>query len=148
MDLGADAVQMGTRFVATDECDADRAFKEKFVACAKDDVTIIKSPVGLPGRVIKSEFIDQVQKGVRKPFTCPWKCLKTCNFKGAPYCIANALINAQKGVMAEGFAFAGANADQVDTILSVHQLFNELDEELDAAVFEHFEKEPLKLEVF
>lgn len=148
MDLGADAVQMGTRFVATDECDADRAFKEKFVACAKDDVTIIKSPVGLPGRVIKSEFIDQVQKGVRKPFTCPWKCLKTCNFKEAPYCIANALINAQKGVMTEGFAFAGANADQVDTILSVHQLFNELDEEFDQSVFEHFEKEPLKLEVF
>ena len=71
MDLGADGAQMGTRFVATDECDADQKFKETYVNCKEDEISIIKSPVGLPGRVIHTEFIQQVQDGVRKPFSCP-----------------------------------------------------------------------------
>lgn len=148
MDLGASAVQMGTRFVATEECDAEFNFKQKFVDCKKDDITIIKSPVGLPGRVINSTFIEEERAGIRKPFSCPWKCLKTCNFKEAPYCIAKALINAQKGQMEDGFAFAGANAYRVDKILTVKELFDELTEGFDAAVFQHFEKEPLNMEIF
>ncbi|MFP4548425.1 MAG: NAD(P)H-dependent flavin oxidoreductase [Fidelibacterota bacterium] len=148
MNLGADGVQMGTRFVATEECDADRAFKETFVRCKKKDITLIKSPVGLPGRVITSEFIREVQNGVRKPFSCPWKCLKTCNFKEAPYCIADALINAQQGEMSEGFAFAGSNAYKVDSIISVSELFETLEKEFDRAVFQNFAERPLKVEVF
>jgi nitronate monooxygenase len=147
MDLGADGVQMGTRFVATDECDADRKFKEKFLQCTEKDITIIKSPVGLPGRVINSTFVEEERAGIRKPFSCPWKCLKTCNFKNAPYCIANALINAQKGLMDDGFAFAGANAYLVNKIVSVKELFRELTEEFDQAVFQHFQQEPLKIEI-
>ncbi len=148
MNLGADGVQMGTRFVATEECDADQAFKETFVQCEKKDVTLIKSPVGLPGRVITSKFIAEVKNGVRKPFSCPWKCLKTCNFKEAPYCIADALINAQQGIMSEGFAFAGSNADKVDRIISVSELFETLEKEFDRAVFQNFAKRPLKVEIF
>jgi len=148
MDLGAAGVQMGTRFVATDECDADDKFKEVYVNCKKDQISIIKSPVGLPGRVIHTEFIQQVQDGVRKPFSCPWKCLKTCNFKEVPYCIANALISAQQGMMDDGFAFAGSNAYKVDKIISVKELFQELEKEFDAAVMEHFQEEPLKMENF
>ena len=131
MRLGARGVQMGTRFVATDECDANTEFKQKFVDCKKEDVTIIKSPVGLPGRAILNDYITQIREGIKKPFSCPWKCLKTCTFKDVPYCIANALISAQKGIMDNGFAFAGSNAYLVDKIVSVKELFSELKDEFD-----------------
>ncbi len=126
MELGADGVQMGTRFVATEECDADPAFKQLFVDCQQDDVVIIKSPVGLPGRAINNQFLKDVSLGIKKPFFCPWKCLKTCDYHVAPYCIANALQNARDGIMANGFAFAGANAYLVNKITTVKELFADL----------------------
>ena len=126
LELGADGVQMGTRFVATDECDADPIFKKLFVSCKKEDIIIIKSPVGLPGRAIRNSFLADVSKGVRKPFVCPWKCLKTCDFNVSPYCIALALVNARNGNMADGFAFAGANAYMVRKITSVKSLIKDL----------------------
>ncbi|MBN2281846.1 MAG: nitronate monooxygenase [Candidatus Marinimicrobia bacterium] len=144
MSLGADGVQMGTRFVATHECDAETQFKEVYVNCREDQVSIITSPVGLPGRVIKTEFIQQIEAGHRKPFTCPWKCLKTCNFKEAPYCIAEALINAQQGKMENGFAFAGSNVYKVDRIISVRELFRELEIGFDLSVAQYLEKDPLE----
>ncbi|MDZ4182763.1 MAG: nitronate monooxygenase, partial [Candidatus Cloacimonadaceae bacterium] len=79
MDLGADGVQLGTRFVATEECDADDAFKQLFVTCNEEDIVIIDSPVGLPGRAINNEFLKAVVLGEKHPFTCPWRCLKTCD---------------------------------------------------------------------
>lgn len=129
MQLGAQGVQTATRFVATYECDASIKFKETYVKCIKEDLIIIDSPVGLPGRAIRNNFLDEVLSGVRKPFKCPWKCLKTCNFKKAPYCIALALTNAQKGRLEEGFAFAGANAYRVGEIISVKELIATLLEE-------------------
>lgn len=126
MELGADGVQMGTRFVATDECDADQVFKQLFVDCRENDVVIIKSPVGMPGRAINNQFLKDVALGIKKPFVCPWKCLKTCDYREAPYCIALALQNARNGVMTEGFAFAGANAYLVEKIISVKELVADL----------------------
>lgn len=133
MDMGAHGVQMGTRFVATHECDASLAFKQAYINCKEEDITIIESPVGLPGRAIRNKFLDQVTAGEEKPFTCPWKCLKTCNFREAPYCIAKALTNAQKGNVDEGYTFAGANAYRVDEIVSVQQLFDKLEMEYNSA---------------
>jgi len=129
MQLGAQGVQMATRFVATQECDASIKFKETYVKCKKEDMIIINSPVGLPGRAIRNKFLEEVSSGIRKPFKCPWKCLKTCNFKKAPYCIALALTNAQKGRLEEGFAFAGANAYRVNKIIPVKELIATLLEE-------------------
>lgn len=129
LELGAQGVQMGTRFVATHECDASREFKEAYINCKKEDLTIIQSPVGLPGRAIRNRFLDEVSAGERKPFKCPWKCLKTCNFREAPYCIAQALTNAQQGNVEEGYTFAGANAYRVKEIVSVPSLFQTLEEE-------------------
>ena len=126
MDLGADGVQMGTRFVATEECDADEAFKQQYVDCKKDDIVIISSPVGMPGRAINNQFLKDVSQGMKRPFLCPWKCLKTCDYHNSPYCIAVALKNAQKGRLAEGFAFAGANAYLIKNITTVKQLFHDL----------------------
>jgi len=124
--LGAQGVQMSTRFVATHECDASIKFKEAYVRCKKEDLTIIDSPVGLPGRAIQNRFLKEVSSGIKRPFKCPWKCLKTCDVESAPYCICIALTNAKKGELEKGFAFAGANAYRIDKILSVKELIETL----------------------
>ena len=129
MELGAQGVQMGTRFVATYECDASMEYKEAYLKCKKEDIVIIDSPVGLPGRAIQDKFLERVLSGVKETFKCPWKCLKSCDFKNVPYCIARALTNAKKGNLEEGFAFAGANASRVDEIISVRELIETLVEE-------------------
>lgn len=131
--LGAQGVQMATRFVATYECDASLKFKENYLKCKKEDLIIIDSPVGLPGRAISNKFLEEVSAGIRKPFKCPWRCLKTCNFENSPYCIALALTNAQQGKLEDGFSFAGANAYRVKKIISVKELINTLVEEYKTA---------------
>lgn len=127
--LGADGVQMATRFVTTDECDASLDFKKAYIAAKKEDVVIIESPVGMPGRAIKNTFIEDVSKGSKKPFKCPYHCIKTCDVVNAPYCIALALINAAKGNLANGFAFSGANVYKTDRIIPVKQVIKDLLEE-------------------
>ena len=127
--MGASGVQMGTRFVATHECDASLEFKQQYINSKKQDITLIKSPVGLPGRAINNPFLEDVSGGLKKPIKCSWKCLKTCNYKTAPYCIADALYNAQKGDFKNGYAFAGANAYRLDEIISVNELFSLLENE-------------------
>ncbi len=134
INLGAQGVQMGTRFVATDECDASLKFKEEYVKCKEDDIIIIDSPVGLPGRTIRNEFLDDVAAGVKKPFKCPWKCLHTCDFVNAPYCIAIALVQAQKGNFQDGFSFAGTNAYKIEKIVPVNELIKTLSEEFDESL--------------
>ena len=134
MRLGAQGVQMATRFVATYECDASPAFKEMYLKCRKNDLVIIDSPVGLPGRAIRNDFLDDVARGIKKPFECPWKCLKTCDYRTSPYCIARALTNAKKGKLSDGFAFAGANAYRVEKITSVHELIDSLLDEYEKAM--------------
>ena len=126
MKLGAQAVQMGTRFVATDECDASGKFKQAYIDSSKDDIIIINSPVGLPGRAIGGVFFDRLASGAKEKFRCHWKCLKSCNFKNVPYCIARALTNARNGNLDEGFAFSGANAYRVEQIISVKELIETL----------------------
>ena len=124
--LGAAGVQMGTRFVATHECDADDAFKQMYVDAGEEDMVIIKSPVGLPGRAIRNSFLDEVSQGKRKVFRCPFHCIKTCDAQKSPYCIAMALGNASKGKLKHGFAFAGKNAHRIKEILSVKELIDRL----------------------
>ncbi|PID55757.1 nitronate monooxygenase [candidate division KSB3 bacterium] len=127
--MGVDGVQMGTRFVATDECDADLAFKQAYIDAKEEDVVIIKSPVGLPGQAIRNEFLDEVDSGKKTVFKCPYRCISTCDYKKAPYCIGSALANAKKGKLRHGFAFAGKNAYRVDKIMPVKMLINLLREQ-------------------
>lgn len=127
--LGASCVQMATRFVTTYECDASEKFKQTYVDSKKEDIVIIKSPVGMPGRAIKNAFLDDVSQGKRKPFKCPYHCIITCDYKNSPYCIASALINAKKGNLSHGFAFAGENAYRAKGIISVKELIETLIEE-------------------
>jgi len=123
---GAKAVKMGTRFVTTHECDASIKFKETYLNSTEKDITIIDSPVGLPGRVVNNEFVEKIKAGVQKPVKCPWKCLKTCDFRKAPFCIAEALNNAAKGNLKDGFAFAGSKAFMATRIMSVKETFMQL----------------------
>lgn len=126
MDLGAAGVQMATRFVTTDECDASPEFKKAYLDCKQEDIEIIKSPVGLPGRAIQNKFIDDVNAGMKKPFKCPYHCISTCNNATSPYCIMIALMSAQKGDMKHGFAFCGTNAYRAKKIVSVKELTDTL----------------------
>ncbi|MBU1183115.1 MAG: nitronate monooxygenase [Pseudomonadota bacterium] len=129
--LGAAGVQMGTRFVGTYECDASPGFKETYLNARKENLVIIKSPVGLPGRAINNQFLDEVESGKKKPFKCPYQCIKTCDTDKSPYCIALALAGAKKGKFKNGFAFAGANAYRVNEIVSVKDLIRSLQLEYD-----------------
>jgi NAD(P)H-dependent flavin oxidoreductase YrpB (nitropropane dioxygenase family) len=126
LNLGASGVQMGTRFVTTEECDASPAFKQAYINAVKSDIEIIKSPVGMPGRAILSNFITKVRDGKKQPKVCPFKCIKTCDISKSPYCIIIALINALKGNFENGYAFAGSNAFRATKISSVKEIFQTL----------------------
>ncbi|MDR2696790.1 MAG: nitronate monooxygenase [Deltaproteobacteria bacterium] len=134
LDLGAAGVQMGTRFVATHECDADDRFKQSYVNAHEKDVTIIKSPVGMPGRAILNQFIEDMREGAKKPFKCVFKCVSTCEQEKTPYCIAAALLNAMRGNLEKGFAFCGANVPRISGIQSVRELVDSLQREFDEAI--------------
>ena len=126
MQAGAKGVKIGTRFVTTHECDASIEYKESYLAAGSEDIVIIDSPVGLPGRVVKNDFVRQIMNGEAKPFKCPWKCLSSCNYKEAPFCIAKALYNSATGKMDEGFAFAGSNAYLATEINHVSDVITDL----------------------
>lgn len=138
--MGASGVQMATRFVTTFECDASDAFKQTYIAARQSDLTIIKSPVGLPGRAIRNPFLDAVEKGQKHPYHCSFHCIITCDIENSPYCIAHALISARRGNLKHGFAFAGANAWRATKIISVKQLMDELRDEYRASA--RLEKSP------
>ncbi|HOB84278.1 MAG TPA: nitronate monooxygenase family protein [Bacteroidales bacterium] len=126
LELGASGVQMGTRFVTTHECDASPGFKQAYINASEKDIEIIRSPVGMPGRAIFSEFIRKVKEGKKQPLKCPFKCIRTCDISKSPYCIIIALINALKGNFKNGFAFAGSNAFRATKITSVKEIFQSL----------------------
>ena len=124
--LGASGVQMATRFVCTEECEVAPEFKQAYIDAGKDDITLIKSPVGMPGRAIRNRFVVRTEGGERIKFKCPLLCLKTCKAKDANYCIAEALINAYQGRVDDGIIFAGENAYRCDKISTVPAIFEEL----------------------
>ncbi len=125
LSLGLSGVQMATRFVATKECDASEAFKNMYVNAKKEDVTIVQSPVHMPGRALLNPFVKEVMQHRIAPTSC-FHCLKTCDPRTTPYCITMALIRAVRGDVDHGLVFCGANAWKIDKIVSVHELIQEL----------------------
>ena len=125
LEIGADGVQMATRFVTTYECDASNEFKEAYINAKKEDIKIISSPVGMPGRALYNEFIKSTENEKSKITKC-YKCIKTCDIKNTPYCITKALINSVKGNLKEGLIFCGSNVDKVKELMTVHDLMEEL----------------------
>lgn len=130
----ASGVQMGTRFIATYECDADQRFKDMIIDCQKEDIVIVNSPAGLPGRALKNDFILKADNGTKVCIANCFHCLKTCDPSATYYCISRALINAVKGNVSSGLIFVGENAYRVNKMTSVEALINELMEELEKEI--------------
>lgn len=120
--LGADLIQVASRFITTKECDADSAYKDAYLKAQKEDIVLVSSPVGMPGRAIRNPFLERVEKGeVQRPQKC-FGCLKHCNPAEIPYCITEALIHAVKGDTENGLLFCGAQgflANQIETVQDV-----------------------------
>ncbi len=125
LNMGASGVQMGTRFVATHECDVSDEYKQSYVDATEDDVAVILSPVGLPARVIKTPFVEK-SLGEKQKFKCFYKCLITCNADKANYCIALALLDSSRGKLDTGFPMCGENVTRIEKIVSVQELIDEL----------------------
>ena len=119
--LGAEGVQAATRFVTTEECDADIAYKEAYIDAKEEDIVIVKSPVGMPGRAIKNKFLERVAQGPVKVERC-FRCLEHCNPAETPYCITKALINAAEGKIDEALLFCGSNAYRCEKIETVPEV--------------------------
>lgn len=113
----------------TYECDASMEHKQAYISAKEEDIVIIQSPVGMPGRVISNDFVKRITKGERADFNCEYKCLPTCDFKKVNYCIAKALLNAYHGKLDKGFVMCGSNAYRIKKIVSVKELIDELSAE-------------------
>ncbi len=124
--MGAQGVQMGTRFVATYECSAADAFKQVYIDAEAEDIVFIQSPVGMPAKVAKTKFLNDILRGERKEFTCNYQCLRTCDPATVQYCIAKALINAVEGDIDNSVVFVGSNVSRVKKIVSVKELMDEI----------------------
>ena len=125
LELGADGVQIASRFVATKECDASDEYKQAYLDAKEDDVKIIKSPVGMPGRAIRNDFIKRVEKE-KQPVDKCYNCMKKCNPNEVPYCITKALVDAVNGDINNGLIFCGANVGRINEMTTVHELMKEL----------------------
>ncbi len=126
LESGADGVQVGSRFAATLECDADMTFKELFVKSDAEDIVIIQSPVGMPGRAIRTPHIEKLEKLGRIPIKRCMNCLKTCDPRTTPYCISEALVAAANGNLEEGLFFAGSNVSKITQIQTVEEVMQDL----------------------
>ena len=124
--LGADAIQVASRFVTTEECDADIRYKEAYLRAGKEDIVIVKSPVGMPGREIKNAFMEQVLSGKRIPHSPCHGCLHKCSPDESPYCITDALVHAARGEVEDALLFCGANAYKADRIETVKEVIDSL----------------------
>lgn len=123
--LGAAGVQIGTRFIATPECDASEAYKQALLNAGRQDIVLVKSPVGMPGRALRSPLVRRQEQGPEGVERCIG-CLRACDPRTAPYCITKALIRAVRGDWENGLFFCGSNAWRMDRMLPVPQLMREL----------------------
>ncbi len=125
LSLGADGVQIASRFVVTEECDADGRYKQAYLQAKPEDIGIVMSPVGMPGRALRNLFVKQVEKQPLSVSRC-FHCLEKCNPAKVPYCITKALINAVRGDIEHGLIFVGANVGRITKMTNVHDLMAEL----------------------
>lgn len=126
LELGADGVQIASRFVTTEECDADIRYKEAYIHACKEDIIIVKSPVGMPGRAIRNGFMKRVMAGEQIPHSPCHGCLVRCKPAEIPYCITDSLVNAAKGNTEEALLFCGADAYKAERIETVKEVIDSL----------------------
>lgn len=136
LSIGASGVQMATRFVCTEECDAAQEFKQTYLDAKEEDIIIVKSPVGLPGRAVRNKFLNDLETVDKLKINCVYHCLTVCKVAEAKYCIAQALLNAYRGDIDHGLVFCGQNVHRIDKIVTVKELMAELVSELRMALEE------------
>lgn len=124
--LGADAIQAASRFVTTEECDADERYKQAYLDAGEEDIMLMKSPVGMPGRAIRNRFAEKVMGGERIPPKRCRGCIKGCRPSEIPYCITEALIRAVRGDTENGLLFCGADAWKAERIETVQEVVDSL----------------------
>lgn len=134
MEMGAAGVQIATRFIATHECDASQGYKDVLLEAKAEDVRIIHSPVGMPGRALNTPLVQKLAQGLRFPPKHCSACITTCEPAKIPYCITHALIEAVRGNREEGLFFCGANVGRVNRMMSVRELIDEILAERRAAL--------------
>ncbi len=127
MRLGADGVQMATRFVLSKECTVSENFKNHYLQAEKDDVVLVKSPVGFPGRALRNPFSERLSREEIGIDSCDG-CLKVCS---QDFCILDALRRAEQGDMERGLVFSGENVYKIKVVLSVRDIFNNILNRLD-----------------
>ena len=125
LELGADGVQVATRFVTTEECDAPEAYKQAYIQAKQEDIVITKSPVGMPGRAIRNAFLKQVEVERKPPKHC-YQCLERCDRAKIPYCITDALVQAAEGHLDQALLFCGSNAYRAERIETVQEVMDDL----------------------
>ena len=130
MELGADGVQMGTRFIGTVECDASQVMKDIIINAKADDIKLFKSPVGYPARGVRTQLHEDIEKGTAPKVACISNCVAPCNrgeeAKIVGYCIADRLSDAYDGIAESGLFFTGANGYRLDEIITVKELIEKL----------------------
>ena len=125
LELGADGVQVATRFVTTEECDAPEAYKQAYIQAKQEDIVITKSPVGMPGRAIRNAFLKQVEAERKPPKHC-YQCLERCDRAKIPYCITDALVQAAEGHLDQALLFCGSNAYRAERIETAQEVMDDL----------------------
>lgn len=128
--LGADGVQVASRFVVTEECDAAKEYKEAYIKGTSDEIEIIKSPVGMPGRALHNHFLDEIREKRITVKKC-YGCMRQCNINEIPYCITEALTKAVRGDVDNGLIFCGAEIGRIHEMTTVHDLMEELKQGFD-----------------
>lgn len=126
LSLGVDGVQAASRFVTTNECDADIRYKQAYLDAEKEDIAIVKSPVGMPGRAILNPFMKRVMLGEKIEHTPCHGCLARCRPAEIPYCITDGLVNAAKGNVDQALLFCGAKAFQAERMETVKEVIDSL----------------------
>ena len=129
-ELGADGVQIGSRFIVTEECDSENDYKELLINSKKEDIVLIDSPVGMPARIVKTNICNIVENKNGPKVKCISDCVSPCNngkkSKEVGYCIADSCRDSFLGNMETGIYFAGSESYRADKIITVKELLNEL----------------------
>ncbi|USK39582.1 nitronate monooxygenase [Cytobacillus firmus] len=129
--VGASGVQMGTRFVASQECDAPLSFKEKYVQAKQEDIVMVKTTVGLEGRAIKNNFTEQISDNKKVKIKKCIDCLKNCSYR---FCTLDSLVTSMEGDCENGLVFAGARVHEINEILPVQTIIHKIKREYEACV--------------
>ena len=134
-DIGAAGAQIATRFITTHECDATLAYKQRYLGVNPEDIVIVKSPVGMPGRALRSPLVERVQQGEKAQINRCLVCLRPCNPKEVDYCITTALTEAAKGNWEEGLFFCGSNGHRMKEIVHVKEVIEEIQREYESQAY-------------